>query len=258
MLVLLSPAKTIQCSENEHAPSASQPVFLEEAAYLANKLAKLSAKKLGDMMHISADLAQLNAERYAQWSLPFHPGNANPCIECFQGEVYRGLDAKTFKEPDLEFAQRHVRILSGLYGVLRPLDLMQPYRLEMGTKWAVTPTKPNLYAYWGDRIARSLADDAPKAVVNLASQEYSKAVQRDVLPCPVIDIQFKDLVRGELKIVGTYAKLARGMMARHLVKHRITDPEHLKQFTDGGYQFTPAQSTEQTWVFSRDPHSNSN
>lgn len=257
MLVLLSPAKTIQCSANEHAPSASQPVFLEDAAYLVNKLAKLSAKKLGAMMHVSAELAELNAERYAAWSLPFHPGNAQPCIACFQGEVYRGLDAATMQEPDLAFAQQHLRILSGLYGILRPMDLMQPYRLEMGTKWTITPSKPNLYAYWGDRIAQSLEEEGAPAVVNLASQEYSKAVQRKVFTCPVIDIEFKDLVRGELKVVGTYAKLARGQMARFIVKERITDPEQLKQFTGGGYAFTPAQSSNHTWVFTRDPHAKS-
>lgn len=255
MIVLLSPAKTIQCTDHALKPSASQPVFLDDAAYLVSKLAKLSVKKLGAMMHISADLAQLNADRFQTWSVPFHPGNATPCIHCFQGEVYRGLDAKTFNTPDLEFAQKHLRILSGLYGVLRPLDLMQPYRLEMGTKWSITPTKPSLYAYWGDRIAKELAPETDGVVVNLSSQEYSKAVQREALSARVIDIEFKDLVRGELKVVGTYAKLARGMMARHLVKHRITDPEGLKSFTEAGYRFTPSLSTETTWVFSRDPHS---
>lgn len=255
MIVLLSPAKTIDCTAMDHASSASQPAFLEEAEYLVHKLAKFSSKKLQSLMKISPELAELNVERYRNWHAPFHPGNASPCIECFQGEVYRGLDAKTFKRPDLEFAQRHLRILSGLYGMLRPLDLMQPYRLEMGTKWPITPTKPNLYTYWGDRIAKAIAADAEGVVVNLASQEYSKAVQRDALNAPIIDIEFKDLVGDQFKVLGTYAKHARGAMARFAIKRQITDPEGLKDFNSGGYLYTENLSTETTWVFTRDHHS---
>ena len=252
MIFLLSPAKTIDCTDSEHAASASQPAFLEDAAYLVGKLSKFSPKKLQTMMKISPELAALNAERYANWHTPFHPGNASPCIHCFQGEVYRGLDAKTLKQPELEFAQRHVRILSGLYGVLRPLDLMQPYRLEMGSKWAVTPSKPNLYAYWGSRIAEFLRSEGAGPVVNLASQEYSKSVQPEALSHPIIDIEFKDLVGDELKVLGTYAKHARGAMARFAIKQRITNPEDLKSFSKDGYLYTENLSTETTWVFTRD------
>lgn len=255
MIVLLSPAKTLACSPTEHARSASQPAFMEQAAYLVGKLSKLSARQLQSLMKISPELAELNAERYREWHAPFHPGNAAPCIECFQGEVYRGLDAKTFKQPDLEFAQRHLRILSGLYGVLRPLDLMQPYRLEMGTRWAVTASKPNLYAFWGKRIAEALSGDTEGDVVNLASLEYSKAVQRDALGRRVIDVEFKDWAGGEFKVLGTYAKHARGAMARFVIKERLTDPEGLKAFTDGGYHYTEHLSTETTWVFARDQQS---
>jgi cytoplasmic iron level regulating protein YaaA (DUF328/UPF0246 family) len=252
MIVLLSPAKTIDCTAIEHATSASQPAFLKEADYLVKKLSKCSSKKLQALMNISPELAELNVERYRNWHTPFHPGNSSPCIECFQGEVYRGLDAKTLTKPDLEFAQRHLRILSGLYGVLRPLDLMQPYRLEMGTKLVITPTKRNLYTYWGNRIAEAIAADSEGPVVNLASQEYSKAVQRDALKTPVIDIEFKDLVGDQFKVLGTYAKHARGAMARFAIKHQITDPEGLKEFNAGGYLYTENLSTETTWVFTRD------
>lgn len=209
-------------------------------------------------MGISAELAELNADRYQAWNAPFHPGNASPCIACFQGEVYRGLDAKTLQANDLEFAQRHLRILSGLYALLKPLDLIQPYRLEMGTKWAITAKTANLYAFWGDRIAKALNEDGDEPVINLASKEYSKAVHNASLERTMIDIEFKELVNGEMKIIGTYAKHARGLMARFAIKERITHPEGLKSFEKSGYRFMQSLSTESTWVFAREPQSISN
>lgn len=256
MIVLLSPAKTIDCSEAVHASSASQPVFMEDASFLVRKLAKFSPKRLEVLMKISPDLAQLNFDRYQAWNAPFHPGNSKPCISCFQGEVYRGLDAKSWNDPDLEHAQSHLRILSGLYGVLRPLDLMQPYRLEMGTRWEIGPKQKNLYSFWGNRVGESIEADAEGHIVNLASQEYSKVIQRAKLPTPIIDIDFKDLVKGELKTLGTYAKHARGRMARYAVKQKITHPEELKGFEDGGYAFDERLSNETNWVFTRDHNSN--
>lgn len=238
-----------------HPASASQPAFLDDAAYLVKKLSQFSPKKLQSMMGISAELAQLNAERYRNWNVPFHPGNASPCISCFQGEVYRGLDANSLLPPDLEFAQRNMRILSGLYGILKPLDLMQPYRLEMGTKWAITPKTRNLYAFWGDRIAQALNADGEGPVVNLASREYSKAVTQASLQRTMIDIEFKELVQGEWKIIGTFAKHARGRMARFAIKNRINDPEGLKSFNESGYRYTESLSSESTWVFARDSQS---
>jgi len=258
MTLLLSPAKTLDCNAMPQANSASQPDFLDDAAYLVSKLSKFSPRKLQSLMGISADLAQLNAERYSNWKTPFHPGNASPCIACFQGEVYRGLDAKSLLSPDLEFAQRNVRILSGLYGLLKPLDLMQPYRLEMGTKWAITQSKRNLYAFWGDRIALALNAEGESPVINLASKEYSKAVPSNALNRVMIDIEFKELVNGEWKIIGTYAKLARGLMARYAIKNRINHPEGLKTFDQSGYRYTESLSTESTWVFARDLQSLSN
>lgn len=251
MIVLLSPAKTIHCDLNESIPAASQPLFLNEASELMERLKKLSPLKIEQLMDVSPELAQMNADRFAEWSPPFHPGNASPAISCFQGEVYRGLDAATWTAPDFEFAQRHLRIASGLYGILRPLDLMQPYRLEMGLKWAVSKGVPSLYAFWGDRLAEHVAQECEGVVVNLASVEYSKAVLRPALQARVIHIHFKEEVDGAYKSLMTYAKHARGKMARFVVRQKISDPEGLLSFTGLGYQFNETLSTADEWTFTR-------
>ena len=251
MILLLSPAKSLDFDHAQSIEAASQPIFLEEAAILVQKLRKLSRKKLQDLMKVNPDLAELNAKRFAAFETPFHPGNAKPAAMCFKGEVYRGLDAPSLNTPELEYAQRHVRILSGLYGVLRPLDLMQPYRLEMGTRWGPTAAKNNLYKFWGDQIAEVLEKDAEGSIVNLASNEYSKVAKLADSQDRVIDVHFKDWHKGQLKALMTYAKHARGAMARHLIRKQATAPEDMLDFEDMGYRFSEADSTENEWTFTR-------
>ncbi len=251
MIILLSPAKTLDCNGATSTDAASQPVFLPEAEQLAGKLKKLTPKRLQTLMNINPELAQLNADRFNAFEVPFHRGNAWPAVLCFQGEVYRGLDAGTLTTPDLEYAQRHLRILSGLYGVLKPLDLMQPYRLEMGTKWGPTPTKTNLYKFWGDKIAQVLQEDAEGCIVNLASKEYSKAACLSAGQARVIDVHFKDWHNGELKSLMTYAKHARGAMARHLIRTQANAPEAMLSFEGMGYRFSESHSTDNEWTFTR-------
>lgn len=251
MLVLLSPAKTLESAPRDAVQAASQPVFLAEAERLIAALQKLSARQIARLMEVNDELAQLNADRFAAFSTPFHPGNASPALLCFQGEVYRGLEAATLTTPDLEFAQRHVRILSGLYGLLRPLDLMQPYRLEMGLKWGPDKKTPSLYAFWGDRLARAIDAEAGGVVLNLASQEYAKAVLPHV-QSRVVSIHFKDRVGEEYKSLMTYAKHARGELARFIVRKRVDQPEGAQAFTGMGYRFRPELSAENEWTFTRD------
>ncbi len=254
MLVLLSPAKDL-AKETPVLKDLSQPVLLDQAETLVAKLKTLSAKKLSDLMDLSPKLGELNRERYANWERPFTTKNARPAAFTFNGEVYRGLDARTLSADDLRFAQRHLRILSGLYGVLRPLDLMQDYRLMMGTPFGVGKAK-NLYAYWGDRIAQSLNADlkATKSdvVINCASSEYFRAVDTKVLKDRVITPVFKDKGPRGYAVVMVFAKQQRGAMARHIIQHRLMDPERLKSYDGDGYRFAPEESTDSEWVFLRD------
>ncbi|MGY8941499.1 MAG: peroxide stress protein YaaA [Flavobacteriales bacterium] len=257
MIILLSPAKTIGFSSDAMVESASQPEFIDDAAFLVGKLKKLSSKQLGKLMSVNDELAQLNAERFANWELPFHPGNAQPALSCFQGAVYRGLDAASLSAIDLEYAQQHLRIISGLYGVLRPLDLMQPYRLEMGLKWEVTAEHKNLYAYWENRLIDYVASESKGCVINLASKEYSKAALANQNAIRIVTPHFKDLVNGEYKSIMTYAKEARGNMARFAIHHKIQTPEALHSFNGMGYCFDPHLSSDQDWVFTRNQKSSS-
>ena len=214
----------------------------------------LSATDLSALMSISPKLADLNHGRFAQWSLPFTTDNAKPAALMFNGDTYAGLEASSFTEGDLNFAQQHLGILSGLYGVLRPLDLIQPYRLEMGTRFS-NPRGPNLYAFWGDRIAQTLNEwtqqHTHKTLINLASKEYFTSVCTEALNAEVITPVFKEVRDGKPKIISFFAKRARGMMARYLVCNRIEDPEDLKAFADGGYGFAPELSSKTEWVFTR-------
>lgn len=251
MIILLSPAKTIDPKESTHALEMTQPHFLDRAKYLVEKLKKFSPRQLGQLMNVSDSIAVLNHDRFQAFEMPFHKGNSHPAILSFQGEVYRGLDASSMGPEDFQFAQNHVRILSGMYGVLKPLDWMQAYRLEMGAKWAVTPSNKNLYTYWGDDIAAHLADVATGTVVNLASQEYSKAAFRPALGANIITPVFKDLVKGEYRSLMTYAKHARGSMTRFAIQNRITDPEQLQGFQGMGYRYNPNLSETNQWVFTR-------
>ena len=254
MLVLLSPAKDL-AKEVPAAPAHSQPVLLEHAAPLVDKLKTLSAKKLSQLMDLSEKLGELNRERYEKWSTPFTPQNARPAVFTFNGEVYRGLDARSLSSDDLRFAQHHLRILSGLYGVLRPLDLMQDYRLMMGTPFGVGRAK-DLYAYWGERITQALNADleamGSDVVINCASSEYFGAVKPEGLKARVITPVFKDRTPRGYQVVMVFAKQQRGAMARYVIQHRIMDPERIKAYDSNGYRFEPAESSAEEWVFLRD------
>lgn len=254
MLILLSPAKDL-AQEAPSIPRATQPVLLEHAVPLVNKLKTLSAKKLSALMDLSANLGELNRARYANWSTPFTPRNARPAVFAFNGEVYRGLEARTLATADLEFAQHHLRILSGLYGVLRPLDLMQDYRLMMGTPFAIGKAK-DLYAYWGDRITEALNADLKasksEVVINCASSEYFKAVNPKKLNARIITPEFKDKVGGAYKPLQTYVKNQRGALARYIIQHRLLDPERIKAYDGEGYRFSEDMSTSERYAFLRD------
>jgi hypothetical protein len=254
MKILISPAKSIDTSKVPEFYEYSVPLFLSDTQKLVAKLKKIKAKNLAEMMHISADLAELNESRYRNWQDPVVPTNeVIPCVYAFSGEVYRGLDAATISKEGMIKAQEQLRILSGLYGMLRPMDLMYPYRLEMGTKWQISPKVKNLYHFWGKKIALELNTEMREneVVVNLASNEYFKAVDTKTLKRKVITPVFKEFKNGEYKMVMMYAKHARGAMARYILQNEISDPDQLKLYNVDGYQFDINQSTENDWVFVR-------
>ena len=253
MIVLLSPAKAIDQERKLNSTEASYPVLISEAEYLLNKLKKFSSKKISKMMHLSKELSDLNHQRYQDWNASNELSDTNHHVSAvFNGEVYKGFDAPSFSEEELVIAQEKVRILSGLYGVLKPMDVIFPYRLEMGTKWAVTPSKSNLYKFWGSTIAKTLnVDNGSGIVVNLASTEYYKAVDKKELKGRVITPTFKEFKNGEYKVVMVFAKKARGLMARFIVKNNISSPDELKLFNVDGYQFDSNLSEGDSWVFTR-------
>lgn len=256
MLTLLSPAKTLDFEKESVTSNYSQADLLDNANYLVKKLRKLSVSQIGGLMHISEKLAELNHERYAQFHTPFTLENAKQAVLAFKGDVYIGLDAESFSEADFEFAQQHLGILSGLYGFLRPLDLIQAYRLEMGTKFQVTPTKDNLYKYWDAQITKKintiLEGQKEQVVINLASNEYFKAVKPKLLKGNVLTPVFKDFKNGKYKVISFFAKKARGSMARFIIQQRIKSPEKLKVFDANGYYYKEELSKENEWVFVRD------
>ena len=254
MKILLSPAKSIDTNRAIAVPTVSQAHFLDESEYLINKLKKFSATKIAKMMHISKELGELNYNRYQEWHRPESVvENVVPTVTAFTGEVYRGLDVESFTTKDFTFAQESLRILSGLYGILKPLDLLYPYRLEMGTSWKVTPKTTSLYKYWGTKLADFLNNEMTdgEAVINLASSEYFKAVDQKALKATMITPVFKELKNGEYKVVMTYAKNARGVMTRYIIKNGLTNPEDIKLFNENNYAFDVNQSTDTEWVFTR-------
>lgn len=255
MILCISPAKNLDFESPHLAVEATQPAMIKSSLPLIGRLRALSPADIRKLMGLSEALARLNARRYAEWKLPFAPRNARPSIFAFHGDVYRALDAASMNAKDLEFAQKHIRILSGLHGLLRPLDLIQPYRLEMGTKLAVGSHR-DLYAYWGDRITSALNQairaSRSRFLVNLASEEYFKAVDPAKIDGTVIQPVFKDRKNGRYSVFFAYAKRARGMMCRYAIDNRVARPEELKGFDLGGYRFTPKLSSEQEWVFTRD------
>ncbi len=254
MLIVISPAKTLDFDTPPPVRKCTTPVFLDAAQELVNRLKKLSANDLSKLMGISAKLAELNHRRYREWKKPFTTANAKQAVWAFRGDVYTGLEADSFDRKDLEFAQKHLRMLSGLYGVLRPLDLIQAYRLEMGTHFA-TRRGDNLYQYWGDRITERLHRDLKRlrapALVNLASQEYFKSVHAEGLGAQVITPVFKERKNGAYKIVSFVAKRARGALSRYIVKHRLSDPAGIKEFSEGGYRYSKRLSDDANWIFTR-------
>ena len=254
MLMVISPAKNLDYESELPTSKHSQPDFLDDACELIDQLKALEPHQVSNLMGISDKLGQLNAERFQSWHTPFTPDNARPAALAFNGDVYTGLDARSFSDKEFEFAQRHLRILSGLYGILRPLDLMQPYRLEMGTRFENRRGK-DLYAFWGSRITDELnrllkADDG--VLINLASNEYFKSVRKKELDASIITPHFKDWKNGQYKMISFYAKKARGLMCRYAIQNGITKAEDLKGFNLDGYYFSSEQSDDKTWTFLRD------
>lgn len=257
MLLVISPAKNLDFETPAVTKAASQPRHLAQSQTLITQLQQLSVQDVASLMKLSDKLAGLNLSRFQAWTTPFDANNAKQAILAFNGDVYTGLDASTLDEAGFAFAQKHLRILSGLYGVLKPLDYMQAYRLEMGTKLANDEGK-DLYAFWGDQLKASLEAEpalADKVLVNLASNEYFKAVKAKQLNARIINPIFKDEKNGQYKIISFYAKKARGLMSRYIIDHQITEPVAMKAFDTDGYYFSEAQSTEDDWVFLREHQS---
>lgn len=248
MLVLLSPSKTLDDRMALPKADFTQPHFLQQAQTINTTLRKLKAADLQKLQDISPKLAELNADRNQLFSLPFNESNARPALYTFKGDVYDNMRVTEYNAKQVAFAQKHVRILSGLYGLLRPLDLMQPYRLEMGTGLAVGSHK-NLYQFWGGAITERINAEADGVVVNLASQEYFSAVQPKALKGRLIQVDLKQEKDGKLKTIGLMAKRARGLMADWIVREGITDVDKLKDFSEGGYRFSRDLSKADNLVF---------
>ncbi|MEC5387367.1 peroxide stress protein YaaA [Uliginosibacterium sp. H3] len=252
--IVISPAKSLDFESPTLSVPHTQPDFLDQSQALIKILRKLAPKTVGKLMSISDQLAVLNVTRFAEWAPPFTESNARQAVFAFNGDVYGGLDAYSLSADDLEWAQRHLRILSGLYGLLRPLDLMQAYRLEMGTR-LVNPAGRDLYSFWGETITQRLNKDFGGAegaiLVNLASEEYFRSVRPRKLNARVVTPVFQELKSDGYKVVSFYAKRARGLMSRYAIVNRMTDVEDLKRFDVEGYEFAPQVSTEDTWVFRR-------
>ena len=255
MLIVISPAKTLDFDTPAPIATCAQPQFLDDSQVLIARLRELDPLQIGKLMSISPALAELNHARNMNWSLPFSPANAKPAVLAFRGDVYVGLDADTFTAQDFEFAQQHLRILSGLYGLLRPLDLIQPYRLEMGTKLTNARGR-NLYAFWGDKITSvlnaQLQGEKNPVLVNLASEEYFKAVHPKALAARVVTPIFKERRSGVYKVVSFYAKQARGAMSAYIIRNRLRTVDDIKGFSDAGYRFNPQLSSVDEWLFTRE------
>lgn len=255
MLFLISPAKALDYETPPTTPTHTQPLFVPQASELMGVLREKSPQQIAELMDLSDALSGLNVARYQAWVPKFSTKNAKQAVLAFDGDVYGGLDAKTLGEADLAWAQQHLCILSGLYGVLRPLDLMQPYRLEMGTRLA-TDKGRNLYQFWGAQIAEYLnqraAADATPVVVNLASEEYFKVVDRKALKPRVVTCVFEEHKAGKYKVISFMAKRARGLMVRHAVSQRAVSVEQLKTFEAEGYRYIAELSEPDRLVFRRD------
>ena len=255
MLVILSPSKTMDSLVPVHHQKPTFPEYLKLSEALAEILKKMSSVQLSKLMKINPELAQLTFERFQQWIMPFNEGNSTPAVFSYIGEAFRGLDAHSLTNTDLSFAQNHLRILSGFYGILRPLDLIQPYRLEMSLRLTAPGKTKNLYEYWRPAITESLVKalghQKDNILINLASQEYIKSIDNKALKARIITPVFKEYKNNKPVIVAMYAKKARGMMARRIIQNQLTKPDDLKLFDSEGYYYTPLLSTENEFVFTR-------
>ncbi|MFL2840656.1 MAG: peroxide stress protein YaaA [Pseudohongiellaceae bacterium] len=254
MLIVISPAKTLDYESSVPSRKFSQPQFIEESEKLIKVLRRKAPDDIQDLMHISSKLAELNLSRYLNWERPFSPKNARPAIFAFKGDVYAGLEVQQYKAADLDFAQEHLRILSGLYGVLRPLDLIQPYRLEMGIKLK-NSRGDSLYDFWGEQLGASIVEalegQKDNLLINLASNEYFKAIQGKIRGAEIITPIFKDYKNGQYKVISFFAKKARGLMSSYIIKNRVTNIAGLVLFQDEGYRFSKKDSVGKELVFLR-------
>lgn len=255
MLIVISPAKNLDYDSPVPSAKATKATLLKHSETLVEQLKKLAPHELSKLMGISDKLGSLNYDRYQEWSQPFTAKNSRQAVFAFNGDVYSGLEAQSFDEHELNFAQEHLRILSGLYGVLRPLDRMRPYRLEMGTRFNNEKGK-DLYAFWGDTLTRELNKQLKKlatdCLINLASKEYFKAVDKQQLDADIITPVFKDKKSGKYKIISFFAKKARGRMCAYIIKNKITDANDIKAFDWDGYSYHPKLSSDSEWVFTRE------
>jgi cytoplasmic iron level regulating protein YaaA (DUF328/UPF0246 family) len=255
MLAILSPAKTLDYATPLPTKKSSEPQFIEESSELIRHLRELSPGDLSVKMKLSDKLARLNAQRYAAWRPAFDTDEARPAIHAFKGDVYQGLDAPTLSARDHNYAQKHLRILSGLHGLLRPLDRIRPYRLEMGTR-LVTPRGENLYDFWGSKVTDALnsaiSEQKHRALINLASHEYANVIQPQAIEARIITVRFLDYKNGAYKFMSFYGKRARGSMARYMIDQRVKTLKQLRAFDVDGYRFNEERSEGDDWVFTRE------
>jgi len=254
MIIVISPAKTVDFDTPPQTSKFTTPDFLTESNKLVREMRHYSRNDIKKLMKVSDKIADLNVERFKSFKTPFTAKNAKQALLAFKGDVYTGLNVEDFKAKDLDFAQKHLRILSGLYGLLRPLDLMQAYRLEMGLKLPIKNTK-NLYEFWDNRVTDTINNEFKKqkenTLINLASNEYFKVIQKKNLKGTIITPAFKEARDGGFKMIGIYAKKARGLMSNYIIKNRIKDPEEIKKFSLDGYKFNKKLSTDTDWTFTR-------
>jgi uncharacterized protein len=255
MLIVISPAKKLDFESQPQTDDFTYPDCLEDSDELIHNLRNYSAAQLEKLMHLSTNLALLNHQRYHDWNLPFNPQNAKQAVLTFKGDVYAGMNIESFSDESLSFTQDHLRILSGLYGLLRPLDLMQPYRLEMGTRLENQRGK-NLYEFWGSKITKLLNQQLKElgqdTLINLASNEYFKSIKINELQGKIITPVFKEKKDDNYKIIGIYAKKARGMMSAFILKNKLDNVEKIKDFKEAGYRYNAELSNETDWIFCRD------
>jgi len=254
MLIVVSPAKTLDYETPAQTKKFTLPDYLDDSAELIHRMREFSSLDISELMNVSSKIAQLNFDRFEAWDKKFTEKNAKQAMLAFKGDVYTGLGAESFSSKDLSFAQKHFRMLSGLYGMLRPLDLMQPYRLEMGTRLSTERGK-NLYEFWGNEVTHGLNAQLKKIksnyLINLASNEYFKVIKPKELKGEIVTPAFKELKNGEYKMLGVYAKKARGLLSRYIIKNQLMDIEDIKTFNVAGYKYNKKLSKDNTWVFTR-------